>query len=164
MALVLFKNGSDFRIALFAMMVGCLWQRQNKLRECQPSWQLHEIGDIAKELVHEFMEELRGPVQRRLVCWSPLLVACYKGNFDATLFDGSNCAGIRVVFWDPSGTVIAALSKKIGSTHLIEMAEALAARRAVVLANQLSLFDGIIEGDCLRVTQALNCSGRRLCY
>lgn len=88
-------------------------------------------------------------------------MSCYKGNFDATLFDGSNCAGIRVVFRDPSGSVIVALSKKIGSTHLIEMAEALAARRAVVLANELSLFDGIIEGDCLWVTQALNCSGRR---
>lgn len=36
-----------------------------------------------------------------------------------------------------------------------ELVEALAARRAVVLAKESSLFDVIIEGDCLQVVQAL---------
>ena len=39
------------------------------------------------------------------------------------------------------------------------MAEALVARRVVVFARDLSLFNVIIEGDCLRVIQALNYPG-----
>ena len=35
------------------------------------------------------------------------------------------------------------------------MAEALAARRAVIFAREMSLFDIIVEGDCLTVIQAL---------
>lgn len=42
------------------------------------------------------------------------------------------------------------------------MAEALAARRAVVFARELSFFEVHIEGDCLRVIQALQDSDR--CY
>ena len=40
------------------------------------------------------------------------------------------------------------------------MAEALAARKVVVFAKELSLSDVIIEGDCLRVAQAPAASGR----
>ena len=29
-----FKNGSNFRVALFTLVAWCLWQRWNKLREC----------------------------------------------------------------------------------------------------------------------------------
>ena len=37
----------------------------------------------------------------------------------------------------------------------MDMAEALAARRAVIFARELSLFNIIVEGDCLHVIQAL---------
>ena len=40
------------------------------------------------------------------------------------------------------------------------MAEALAANQAVVLAKELSIFKVVVEGDCLRVIQALNVPGR----
>lgn len=55
--------------------------------------------------------------------------------------------------------VIATLSQKIGLPRTVEMAEALAARRAVEFTRDLSLFDVILEGDCLRVKQALNALG-----
>lgn len=133
------------------------------MRERQPSWQLHEIGDRAKELVLEFLEahkqEQRGLVRRPQVRWSPPLDGSYKENFDTAIFEGSNCARIGVVYRDHAGNVIVALSQKIGSTHTIQMAEALAARRAMVFARDLSLFNVIIEGDCLRVIQALNYPG-----
>ena len=44
--------------------------------------------------------------------------------------------------------------------HSVDTAEALAARRSVVLERELSLFNVIFEGDCLCVIQALQCSGR----
>ena len=95
----------------------------------------------------------------RPVHWSPPPDTCFKGNFDTTLFDSSNCAGIGVVFRDSSRNVIASLSQWIDHTSLVELAKVLASRRAMVLARELSLFDVIFKGDCLRIIQALKNSG-----
>ena len=151
------KNDSGFRVALFATVAWCLWQRRNRVRERQPSWHLHEIGEQALALVHEFWEvhkqEARTSVQQTPVRWSPPPDTCFKCNFDAALFDGSEYAAIGVVFRDSSGNVIAALSQRIDYTSLIELAEALVARRAMVFARELGLFDVIyfrrrLSSDC----------------
>ena len=47
----LFSGRSGFRCALFAMIAWCLWERRNRMRERQRTWQLHEVGDKVKELV-----------------------------------------------------------------------------------------------------------------
>ena len=47
----------------------------------------------------------------------------------------------------------------MGKVQLAEKAEALAARRAMIFARELSLFNIIVEGDCLHVIQALKRSG-----
>jgi len=57
---------------------------------------------------------------------------------------------------------MAALSQKVELVQSVEMAEALAARRVVAFARELSFFEVQIEGDCLRVIQALHDSDR--CY
>ena len=72
------------------------------------------------------------------------------------MFEELNCASLGVVYRDHSGQVIAALSQKIGLPRMVEMAEALAVRKAMEFARDLSLFDVILEGDCLQVKQALN--------
>ena len=51
--------------------------------------------------------------------------------------------------------MLAALNQKVGSVQFVEMAKALAARRAVVFARELSFFEVHVEGDCLRIIQAL---------
>ena len=91
--------------------------------------------------------------------WSPPPDGSYKANFDAALFEELRCVGLGVVYRDHSGQVIAALSQRIGLPCTVEIAEALAARRAMEFARELSLFYVILEGDCLRVVQALNASG-----
>ena len=58
--------------------------------------------------------------------------------------------------------MLAALSQKVEPVQSAEMAEALAARRAVVFARELSFFEVQIEGDRLRIIQALQASNR--CY
>jgi len=89
------------------------------------------------------------------VRWSPPPEVCFKANFDASLFDGTNSVRIGVVVRDHLGCVIAALSQQVNLIHSVDIAEALAARQAVVLARELSLFNVIFEGDCLCVIQAL---------
>ena len=92
--------------------------------------------------------------------WCPPQLGCYKANVDAAMFVDLDCTGIGVVFRDHEGYVIAALSQRIPLSQSVEMAEALAVRRAVVFAQELSLTNVIIEGDCLRVIHALVDSGR----
>ena len=96
---------------------------------------------------------------RPQACWSPPLAGTYKANFNAAIFEELHCAGLGIVYRDHSSQVIAALSQRIGLPCMVEMAEALATRRAVEFARELSLFYVILEGDCLGVVQALNAFG-----
>ena len=89
------------------------------------------------------------PIPRRAQAhWSPPSEQIYKGNFDATFFDASGYAGIGMVFRDHMGQIIAALSQKIPLIQSVELAEAMAAHRAVLFTKELSLFNVEIEGDC----------------
>ena len=118
------------------------------------------MGSRAKELIGEYFNAKSQPSQcsprPARVCWCPPPEQYYKGNFDAAFFDASGCAGIGVVFRDHTGQVIAALSQKIPLVQTVELAEALATRRAVGFALELSLFSVELEGDCSRVISALN--------
>ena len=162
----LFNAGLSFRCAQFAMTAWCLWEHRNCLRVHQRTWQLHKIGVRALELVQEFWDvhckKASGNVRPPLVQWPPPPTMCYKLNFDATLLDGFNQVRLGVVCRHSQGHVLAALSQKVGPVQSMEMAEVLAARRAVVFARELSFFEVQIEGDCLRIIQALQASDR--CY
>ncbi|XP_030928675.1 uncharacterized protein LOC115954851 [Quercus lobata] len=153
-------KSSQFRVALFCTTAWSLWQRRNRLREKQPSWNLHELGSQAKAYVVDFLNANYQPSQvsswRAQVSWSPPTESVYKGNFDAAFFDTSGCTGVGVVFHDFQGQVITALSQKIPLVQSVELVEAMAARRALLFAKELSLFDVEIEGDCSRVLAALN--------
>ncbi|XP_050278388.1 uncharacterized protein LOC126719932 [Quercus robur] len=94
-------------------------------------------------------------IPRPVVRWSPPPEDCFKINFDAAYFEDSGLAGIGVVCRDHSGQAIAALCHNLGKVQSAEMAKALAARRAVIFAMEMSLFDIIVEGDYLTVIQAL---------
>ena len=67
------------------------------------------------------------------------------------MFETSDCTGIGVVFQDHEGCIITTLSQRVCLTQSVEMAKALAARRAVIFAKELSLSNVLVEGDCLRV-------------
>ncbi|KAL0013909.1 hypothetical protein SO802_000978 [Lithocarpus litseifolius] len=137
---------------------------QSSPKEKQPSWSLHELGSRAKAYVVEFLNANHQASQVSSRCaqvsWSPPTELVYKGNFDATFFDTSGCAGIGVVYRNFKGQVIAALSQKIPLVQLVELAKAMAARQALLFAKELSLFDVEIEGDCSRVLAALNMAMR----
>ena len=83
-----------------------------------------------------------------------------RGSCD--FFDSLGYAGLGVVIRDSTEQIIAALSQKIGLPHSVETTEALAALRTVVFAKELSVFKVIVEGDCLKVVQALK--ARECCY
>ena len=67
------------------------------------------------------------------MCWSPPPQDHYKVNFDVTFFAETRSASVGVVVRDCDGKIIGALRQNIGSVQSVEMAESLAARRAVRL-------------------------------
>ena len=150
---------STYQVALSSTIAWCLWQCWNRLKENQLTWQLHELGNRAKELVLEYLDvkkqSTRAITRPTGVHWTPPTEQNYKGNFNAAFFNASSCAGIGVVFHDHTGNIITTLSQKIPLVQSVELAEAQAARRAVVFAKELSLFNVEIEGDCSQVIKAL---------
>ena len=82
----------------------------------------------------------------------------FKVNFKVALFENIGSADIGVAIRDSNGEIIAALSQRILLHFSVEMAEAMAARRALLFAQELSLYKVMMEGDCLRVVSALNSS------
>ena len=72
------------------------------------------------------------------------------------MFEDRKLAGLGIVIRDKSGLIIAALSQKIPLPSLVDMVEALAVRRALIFAHEISIFKAVVEGDSLQVIQALN--------
>ena len=128
----LFREGSCLKVALFATICWCLWQRQNQVKVRQPSWQLHETKGRANMMVREFWganeEEQQGSVRRPQARWSLPPTGTYKANINVTIFEELHCVGLGIVYQDHSGQVVVALSQRIGLPRMVEMVEALAVR------------------------------------
>ena len=107
------------------------------------------MGDRARRLVDEFWDvnpqEHGASIPCPVVRWSPPPEDCFKANFDAAYFEEPGSTSIGVVYRDHSGQAIVTLCKNLGKVQFVEMAEALAARRAMIFARELSLFNIIVE-------------------
>ena len=132
------------------------------MRENQPTWLLLEVGERAVSLVHKFLDLSKpGALSRSSsaqVGWSRPPMGVFKVNFNATLFENIGSAGIGVAIRDSDGEIIAALSQRIPLPFSMEMAKAMAARRALLFAQGPSLYKVMMKGDYLRVVSALNSS------
>ena len=157
--LLLRKDASHGLVEYFAMVAWCIWERRNRVRLGQKAWGIGEVCRHASDLLKEF-HDVHKKVPRLAVCssdsrWKPPTSGVYKINFDGALFEEQACAGLGVVIRDSAGLIIGALSQKIRYPGSVDMVEALAASRAVVFAKELCLQSMVVEGDSLRVIQAL---------
>ena len=87
--------------------------------------------------------------------WCPPTGELYKTNYDGTVFFESGEAGIGVVVRNVKGEVVAALAEKIPHPGLVEVLEALAARRAAKFIVELGITCSEFEGDSKLVCRAL---------
>ena len=78
-----------------------------------------------------------------------------KINFDGAVFGASNMSNIGVVIRDSNGAILASCSQKIPQAYKAEEIEALAALKALSFAFELGFRSAILEGDSLRLIQAL---------
>ena len=152
--------GSSNLFTRFAMVAWSIWERRNRLRVGQPLWKVDEVVQRASELLHEFqdVQKLVHQAVRRSedLRWKPPNFGLYKINFDGAVFGDQVSAGIGVVIRDWEGQIIATLSQKVWYPGSVDLVEALAACRAISFAKELSIHQLVIEGDSLRVIQAIN--------
>lgn len=132
-------------VALFSMVAWCIWTRRNKLRERQLVWDIGETVKRARELLQEFKDVqdtlTRSATPHVEARWKPPGVGFFKINFGGAVFEDRALAGLGIVIRDESCLIIVALSQKIPLSSSMDMVEALAARRALVFAQEISIFN-----------------------
>ena len=130
------------------------------MRERQPVWDVGDTMKRARELLQEFNDvqdiPTRFVIPRVETRWQPLGARLFKINFDGAMFEDRKLAGLGAVIRDESGLIIAALNQKVPLPSSVDMVEALAARRALIFAYEICIFKAVVEGDSLKVIQALN--------
>ena len=91
----------------------------------------------------------------RAVRWMPPISPLYKINFDGALFSDLGAAGLGVVIRDSGGHVVGTLAERIPIPKSAATVEALACRRALAFAKELSIFEVVCEGDAEVIIRAL---------
>ena len=155
-----FKEETDMN--LLAVLFWSIWEKRNTDRERGCVSSLHDIRSRAVHFLQEFASaqlatrhlHVSGPAQR--VRWTPPISPHYKVNYDGALFNDLGAVGLGVIIRDSDGCVIGALAERISLPSSVATVEALACRRAVQFALELSVFDAIFEGDAEIVTKALH--------
>ena len=93
--------------------------------------------------------------------WRPSEPGFVKVNFDATIFNHSNSAGLGVIVRDWRGVSLGAMSTHTSLASSVADMEALACLRAVQYAAELELQQVIVEGDSAIIIAAIS-QGRSL--
>ncbi|XP_075670205.1 uncharacterized protein LOC142639967 [Castanea sativa] len=157
-----FKGSTDTK--LLAVIFWMIWEKRNSDR-VRGSWSSHQnIRPRALRLLHDFsaaqspLRHHHPPIPTRRVRWIPPISPRYKVNYDGAIFKEIGVASLGVVIRDSEGSVISALAERIPLPPSVATVEALACRRAVQFAKELSVFDATFEGDAEIVTNAL-CDG-----
>ena len=97
--------------------------------------------------------------------WSPPPEGMVAINVDAAIFATSCRMGMGIVIRDHNGKCLAVCSEQRREVVMPELAEALAIRRAVILAKDEGFSNIIVNSDCLSVVQRVNSNleDRSLC-
>nr|POE82021.1 hypothetical protein CFP56_43181 [Quercus suber] len=146
------------RLELFGVVAWFIWNQRNKLRLNEkevPSDKLFEAARIYLSDFQSKIQETKVQQPKEIIKWIPPRDGMYKTNYDGVVFAESEEAGIGVIVRDGKGDVIAALAKKIPYPSLVEVLEALAARRAAKFVVELGLLVSEFEGDSKVVWRAL---------
>jgi ribonuclease HI len=90
--------------------------------------------------------------------WSPPPEGTVHVNVDAAIFSSSRQMGIGVVIRNHMGECLTACSELLAEVTSPELAEALAVRRALSLADEEGFRKLQVVSDCLSVVQRINSS------
>ncbi|KAL0001817.1 hypothetical protein SO802_015598 [Lithocarpus litseifolius] len=83
--------------------------------------------------------------------WISPFHAPFKINFNEALFKDISASGLRVVICNNQWEAIGAMLEKISLPYSMVDMEALACRRVVIFAQELSIIEAEVEGDSTMV-------------
>ena len=133
------------------MLAWFIWCRRNKCHFSEPNLPTDKLLKAASKLLAEFQtKKTDGPIQQKLAPqkWRPSPEDTYKVNYDGAVFADSDEARLGVVVRNEKGEVMASLAEKITLPFGgVEVIEAMAARKAILLAVELGFHKCIFEGD-----------------
>ena len=135
---------------LFSSVAWTLWNRRNNIRLGKPSIPLEQVLNRAHDLNLGCLPDpttVTATPKQTVTTWTPPPFYGYKVNFDGTLFERENRAGLGVVIRNHDGLVMASLSEVVPLPATIIEVETLAARRVVEFALELGFENIVLEGD-----------------
>jgi ribonuclease HI len=152
--------------ALFGSLAWMIWNVRNKKRLQLCGGTLEGINQRAHDRMKEFTElQSRGPnrvIPKTAPPWAPPPVGCMKVNYDGAVFSEANKGGIGVIIRNEMGLPMIALSQKIPYPGSSTLMEALALRRALLLAIEMGFQSVVMEGDSEIVVRAASMWGASL--
>lgn len=87
--------------------------------------------------------------------WIRPILHYYKVNFDGACFTTEGIVGLGAIIRDASGKVFHATAQQIENPISAATVEALACRRAMILAKDEGVLDCIFEGDAVTTIKAI---------
>jgi hypothetical protein len=142
-----------------------IWEARNFTRNNPEAPHPRRTADKIKAYVALILQHLFLPVSvhRRETNasssnWSPPPSGTVMFFSDAAIFSSQNRSGFGVVGRDDKGQFVVACSEPIDGCLEPEMAEAMALRRAVLLAHDEQVSDVIFASDCLSLVRRINSS------
>ncbi|XP_075665304.1 uncharacterized protein LOC142634963 [Castanea sativa] len=157
-----FTHEEQKNIELMAMVMWTIWHRRNQVRTLSKDYPLSHILHAASEALATFHQAISDaskqihqshPISVR---WSPPPVGRIKVNFDGALFKDIGKAGIGVIIRDSNGQALASMSEQASLPFSPDIAEAMAAARAVSFAQELGYTSFILEGDSANIIATLS--------
>ena len=144
-----------------ASIMWTIWHRRNQVRTSTKDYPLTQVIHAATQALATFQDSVSGtPKQSRHSTqmqsrWSPPPMGMIKVNFDGAFFRDIRKAGIGVIVRDSNSKAIATLSEQACLPFSPEIAEAMAAARAVSFVQGLGFTSFILEGDSDNVINTL---------
>lgn len=147
-------------VDLLAVIFWLVWSRRNAARTEEPILDYHQIQTRANSYLLEFKSAKE--CERKAVAegstsirWRPPSPNYYKINFDGVVFSDVEAAGLGIVIRDSFGRVIGSLAERVPLLSSAATVEALACKRALLFANQLCIFEAVVDGDAELIIRAL---------
>ncbi|KAL4653666.1 hypothetical protein ACB092_01G321700 [Castanea dentata] len=127
-------------LELLAYRAWTVWNQRNEVRLNLQASPLHQVAAQSAEMLAHYRANTEGSTPQ---------AGFVKVNFNGAVFGGLNKSGVGVVIRDNNGDVLASCSEKLFQVIKAEEAEALAARKALMLAHELGFQNVILEAGLL---------------
>ena len=166
--MITFTYEEQKNVELIASVMWTIWHRRNQARTSSKEYPLLQVIPAASQALATFHDSVSvTPKQSRhnvptRIRWSPPPVGTVKVNFDGAILKDIRKAGIGVIVRDSNGQAIASLSEQTSLPFSPEIAEAMAAARAISFVQDLGFTSFILEGDSVNVINTLNSDEKSL--